>query len=218
MNTGIQDAINLGWKLAFAASATDPAALLDSYECERRPLAGRVLAITHLAFWGEASTSLLPTLLRGVLAPLGAPALPALLRQRRLVAAVLSLASQMRAPYRHSPLSVEGVPRLPGGPRAGDRLPDTTVTAGERRVRLHALLARPGVHVLLHRDTECLETLDLGPRVTVHRLTSTPGTGLIAVRPDGYVGFAGEASRVSALTDYFARTGVPSNHGARARP
>lgn len=36
MNTGIQDAVNLGWKLAFAASATDRAALLDSYDLERR--------------------------------------------------------------------------------------------------------------------------------------------------------------------------------------
>jgi 2-polyprenyl-6-methoxyphenol hydroxylase-like FAD-dependent oxidoreductase len=56
MNTGIQDALNLGWKLALAGAATDRAALLDSYERERRPVARRVLALTHLAFWAEAGT------------------------------------------------------------------------------------------------------------------------------------------------------------------
>ena len=78
MNTGIQDALNLGWKLAFAASASDPTGLLESYERERRPVARRMLALTNLAFWAEAGTGLLPELLRGVLAPLGAPAVPTL--------------------------------------------------------------------------------------------------------------------------------------------
>ncbi len=42
--------------------------------------------------------------------------------------------------------------------------------------------------MLLERDACDLEALDLGPQVTAHRLTSEPGTGLVAVRPDGYVG------------------------------
>jgi 2-polyprenyl-6-methoxyphenol hydroxylase-like FAD-dependent oxidoreductase len=64
MNTGIQDAVNLGWKLAFAACSTDPDALLDSYDLERRPAASRLLWLTHLAFWLEASTGRAPSLLR----------------------------------------------------------------------------------------------------------------------------------------------------------
>jgi 2-polyprenyl-6-methoxyphenol hydroxylase-like FAD-dependent oxidoreductase len=208
MNTGIQDAINLGWKLAFAAAAGDRTALLDSYDGERRPLARRVLAITHLAFWGEASTSLPATLLRGMLAPLGVPALPALLRHRRLVGEAISLISQLRAPYRHGPLSVEGVPRLPGRPRAGDRLPDAAVTADGRRLRLHALLARPGVHVLLQRDAARLERLDFGPYVMVHRLTSTPGTGLVAIRPDGYIGFRSDVADCTQLRAWLDRSGA----------
>lgn len=152
MNTGIQDAVNLGWKLAFAAAATDRAALLDSYDRERRPVARHGLALTHLAFWAEASTGPLPSLLRGVLAPLGAPAAPAEEGRRRRGAAAVRLVSQLRVAYPDSPLSVEGRPRLPAGPRAGHRLPDATVTSSGHRVRLHALLAQPGVHVLLHRD------------------------------------------------------------------
>ena len=127
MNTGIQDAVNLGWKLAFAPWAADRAALLDSYDRERRPVARRVLALTHVAFWAEASTGPLPSLLRGVVAPLGAPALPVLLRQRRLVAEAVRLVSRLGVAYRDSPLSAEGHPRLAGGPRPGQRLPDATV-------------------------------------------------------------------------------------------
>src|SRR6202020_2553366 len=46
MNTGIQDAYNLGWKLAAVAQGASPA-LLDSYEAERRPVAASVLALSN---------------------------------------------------------------------------------------------------------------------------------------------------------------------------
>lgn len=217
MNTGIQDAINLGWKLAFAASAdsvADRAVLLDSYDRERRPVARQTLALTHLAFWAEASTGPLPSLLRGTVAPLIAPAMPALISQRRLVAEAVRRISQLRVAYPGSPLSVEGIPRLHRWSRVGHRLPDATVTASGQRVRLHTLLAHPGVHVLLHRDAGDLARLALGPYVTVHRLTSVPGTGLVAVRPDGYVGFRCGSADEGQLGAWLARIGAL---GQRAR-
>lgn len=215
MNTGIQDAINLGWKLAFTpsvASAADRTILLDSYDHERRPVARQTLILTHAAFWGEASTGPLPSLLRSVVAPLVAPALPALLKRRKLVAEAVRWMSQLRVAYPDSPLSVEGTPRLHGGPRLGHRVPDMAVTADGRRVRLHALLAQPGVHVLLQRDAGACDDIEslallLGPRVTIHRLTSVPGTGIVAVRPDGYVGFRCGSADVAQLMAWLARIG-----------
>lgn len=47
MNIGLRDAFNLGWKLALVAQGKAPAALLDSYEAERVPIAQGVLAFTH---------------------------------------------------------------------------------------------------------------------------------------------------------------------------
>jgi hypothetical protein len=208
MNTGIQDAINLGWKLAFAPFAADPVALLDSYEHERRPVARQLLALTHVTFWAEASAGPLPSLLRGVVAPLAAPAVPALLRQRRLVAAVVRLASRLDLAYRDSPLSLEGGSRPAGGSRPGRRLPDATVSVGGRRARLHQLLVEPGVHVVLHRDADPVERLAVGPHVTFHRLESEPGTGLVAVRPDGYVGFRCRTAEVAPLQAWLARIGA----------
>jgi hypothetical protein len=142
--------------------------------------------------------------LRARLAPLAAPLLPALARGRP-AASGIRLLSQLNVSYRASPLSVEGTPRRPGGPRAGDRLPDRLVRAGGRSIRLHELLARPGVHILLDRDADRLEDLAPGRFVTVHRLTSVPGRGVTVVRPDGYIGFCGRTAETGQLAAWLAR-------------
>jgi 2-polyprenyl-6-methoxyphenol hydroxylase-like FAD-dependent oxidoreductase len=208
MNTGIQDALNLGWKLAFAAPATDAPSLLASYDLERRPVAHQVFAMTHLAFYAEASTSVLPSLLRSVVAPLGAPIAPVLLKNRRFVAEAIRWISQLRVAYPNSPLSVEEQPHLRGGPHVGDRLPDMTVISNGQRVRLHALLAQPGIHVLLQHDASDLDTTSLGAHVTVQRLTNLPGAGLLAVRPDGYVGFRCGVADMGQLVAWLTRIGA----------
>ena len=190
MNTGIQDGVNLGWKLAFAAAhGGSRSPLLDSYEQERRPVARHVRALTDLIFFAEASTHPLAVLLRGWLAPCGARALPLLLRRRRLVAEGYRFLAQLRVHYRDSPLSREGTPLAANGPHPGDRLPDRVVTCGGRTTRLHDLTARPGVHVFLSQDASELSQPDVGDLVSIHRLTDQPGQGLLAVRPDGFVGF-----------------------------
>jgi 2-polyprenyl-6-methoxyphenol hydroxylase-like FAD-dependent oxidoreductase len=208
MNAGIQDAVNLGWKLAFAAAQPGDGRLLDSYDRERRPVARQVLAMTHMAFWAEASLGPVPSSLRSRLAPLAAPLIPALIGRRHLIAEAVRLVSQLGMSYRHSPLSVEGTPRRGSGPRAGDRLPDQLVCSAGRTIRLHDLLAGPGVHVLLDRDADPLLSADRF--VSIHRLTSSPGRGLIAVRPDGYVGFRCQAAEIGQLATWLGmfRAGV----------
>ena len=204
MNAAIQDAANLGWKLAFAAAEPGHGPLLDSYDRERRPVARQVLAMTHLVFWAEAAGGV-PSALRGRLAPLAAPLVPALIRRRRLVAEAVRLLSQLRVNYRASPLSVEGTPRRRGGPRAGDRLPNQRVSSAGRSIRLHDLLARPGVHILLDRDAEWPSILARDRFVSIHRLTSAPGRGVTAVRPDGYIGFRGRTAETRQLAAWLAR-------------
>jgi len=199
MNTGIQDALNLGWKLAFARAAKDRAALLDSYELERRPVARQVLALTHLAFWAEAGGGRLPTFLRGVLAPLGAPAIPVLLSHRWLTAELIRCVSQLHMSYHRGPMTGAG---------AGQWPPDAMVSAAGKSLRLHELLAHPGVHILLHRDAPWLDELTLGPYVNVHRLESTPGAGVAVVRPDGYIGFRTRTLEPGRLSSWLERIGA----------
>jgi hypothetical protein len=211
MNAAIQDAANLGWKLAFAAPHPDESAvLLGSYDRERRPVARQVLAMTHLAFWAEAAAGPVPSLLRGRLAPLAAPLVPAVLGRRRLVAEGIRLLSQLQVSYRGSPLSVEGTPRPRGRPRAGDRLPDQSVRSAGRTIRLHELLARPGVHVLLDRDAGQIDTLLRGPLVHIHH-TSAPGRGLMTVRPDGHIGLRCQTAGADQLRTWLARIGADTS-------
>jgi 2-polyprenyl-6-methoxyphenol hydroxylase-like FAD-dependent oxidoreductase len=188
MNTGIQDAANLGWKLALAGECDDM--VLDSYQIERRPVARRVLALQHLIFWAEAGTDPIASTVRSVLAPLAAPLVPVLLRRSRLPAYALGLLGQMRWHYRRSPLSVDLRPTPEIGARAGERLPDQPVMTESGTCLLHELTAAPGIHLLLARDAA-----DPGASVDrlhhVHRVLGWPGAGFLVVRPDGYVALRG---------------------------
>lgn len=93
-----------------------------------------------------------------------------------------------------------GIPDNPGAMR---RL----VSTG-RQVRLHDLLAEPGVLILRHRDADLLEQRDFGPCVRFHRLDNRAGRGLMVVRPDGYVGFRRGVADVTQLCVWLARVGV----------
>lgn len=209
MNTGIQDAVNLGWKLAFAAGQPSCERLLGSYDQERRPVARQVLAMTNAAFWAEASLGPVPSALRSLVAPVTAPLIPALARRRTLAAVAARRLSQLGVAYRHSPLSMESAPPRPGALRAGDRLPDQVVNSGGRTIRLHDLLTRPGVHILLDRDADSIGALPRSQFISVHRIGSSPGHGLLAVRPDGYIGFSGRAVEPDRLATWLTWLGLP---------
>src|SRR5438477_2365598 len=120
MNTGLQDAYNLAWKLALVVNGRADAALLDSYAAERIPVARRLLATTDRAFVLVVSDSWLAGLFRTrILAKIAAFAMT-FERPKQLAFRTLS---QTGIAYRESPLS-KSLPGLPGGaPRAGDRFP-----------------------------------------------------------------------------------------------
>ena len=214
MNIGIQDAVNLGWKLAFAAgsasSGPEPEPLLDSYDVERRPVAQHVLAATRALYWAEAGTDPVARFARSVLAPLGAPAIVLTLQQRRFVSAAMRTVSQLRTHYRHSPLSVDGTPHAHGSPRPGDRLPDHDITLRGRHLRLHELTATPGIHVLLQRQADPLERRSLGPLAHTHRIPDWPGHGVLLIRPDGYVGFRCAVADETQITNWLAALTAPN--------
>ncbi|WP_213572872.1 FAD-dependent monooxygenase [Rhodococcus sp. USK13] len=198
MNAGLQDAVNLGWKLASAARCRlpDGGALLRSYEEERRPVARRVLALTHLLLWWEAGTDPLSSCARGAVAAMGPHLLPRVLPGQQLETHLVRLLSQLRWDYRRSVLSIDGGSGSPVEVSAGQRLPDEQITVDGAPHRLHDLTAAPGMHVLLCRDTPWSMTSSLdGEFVRVHRVHSWPGAGVVIVRPDGYVGFRSPDSR-----------------------
>jgi 2-polyprenyl-6-methoxyphenol hydroxylase-like FAD-dependent oxidoreductase len=206
MNTGIQDAVNLGWKLALASHSSRPQDLLDSYEQERRPVARVVRRLTDVAFLAESGTDPVTAWLRGSIAPRMAGVLPIMLGRRRLIARGVRVVAQLDVGYRSSVLSVPSAAGWAGKLRPGDRLPDADVTVDGRVVRLHEVVAPPGVHVLIDRDVTA-PTIAHGIE-SVHRVADLGGPRLIAVRPDGYVGLVADSTEGGALGDWLAMVGA----------
>ncbi len=154
MNTGIQDAANLGWKLALAASGHASPGLLDSYGAERIPVARGVLDGTDLGM--RLITAASPAVRR--LRDFAIPRLAALPGARGMFAEQVS---ELGINYRRSPLSVDeaGAVRLPiapGVPRAGDRAPQATFLDLPERTpdSIFDLIAGGGWTLLLLADPE----------------------------------------------------------------
>jgi 2-polyprenyl-6-methoxyphenol hydroxylase-like FAD-dependent oxidoreductase len=230
MNTGIQDAVNLGWKLAQVLNGLADPMLLDTYEPERGPVGRMVLRFTDRAFTIATSTNPLVGFARTRLAP---ALIPLALKAKTGRAYAFRTVSQLGVRYRRSPLSMEGAGAPRRGPRAGDRLPDAPVAYGGRPTTLHAAVATPGWHLLLcgrvdawpASQTAQLTDGDAG-LVTIHRLSGhdTPGalhdphghalrrlgltpddTAQYLVRPDGYIGYRAGGADLEGLARYLGR-------------
>jgi hypothetical protein len=243
MNTGIQDAINLGWKLGLVCRLVSPEALLDSYDAERRPVGEFVLRFTDRAFTVATSTN---PLIRAVRSHVVPRVLSWALRSRAGRRLAFRTVSQLGIRYRHSP-AVEASRPGRRGPRPGDRLPDARVLRGGAETWLHEALTAPAFHLLLCGPAEgwddtVVEDLRRGhePLVAVHRLTpaagqtsttgdlvDTAGTALsglgirgaghLVVRPDGHIGYRADDGDLSGAARYLARW-LPGASDARGAP
>ncbi|MCM6775494.1 FAD-dependent monooxygenase [Nocardia sp. CDC159] len=200
LNLGMQDAINLGWKLAAHVRGVAPEGLLDTYETERRPLAERVMTSSM------AQSALM------------APG-PEVGGLRQLFDELLGI-----------PAVLEHIARLMGGadvrydtgcdhPLAGRLVPDFTVEtdAGPRRI---AELLRSGRPLLLVVDGRADGETD-GWADRVDRLVATasdaPAAALL-IRPDGYVAWATGDSDDDGLRDALTRWFGPAQLTTIAAP
>ncbi|MEV4445578.1 MULTISPECIES: FAD-dependent monooxygenase [Streptomyces] len=202
MNTGIQDALNLGWKLALVCRGRAPAELLETYEIERAPVGRSVLRFTDRAFTIGTSRNPLIRLARTRLAPRLAPLA---LRATGPRGRVFRTVSELGIHYRRSPASTAGSRPPRKGPRAGDRLPD--LPRG-----LQARSSGPGWHLLLsgppalwpdERFASVLRGRD--DLISVHRLCGEspwPDVAQGLVRPDGYLGYVARGAHLEGLHAY----------------
>ncbi|WP_028925062.1 FAD-dependent monooxygenase [Pseudonocardia acaciae] len=189
MNTGVQDAVNLGWKLAAVVHGHAPGDLLDTYEAERRPVAERVLHNTRAQ---TALTRPGPHVdaLRDIMT--------GLIEQPGVNASLGGMISGLDIHY----------PAGDGHPLIGRRVPDLDVTTESGPTRVYELL-HPGRPVLL----------DLGAGVSapggwvdvvtarcdagewaVPVLGPVPAVGAMLIRPDGYVAWTDGSAEPPALT------------------
>jgi 2-polyprenyl-6-methoxyphenol hydroxylase-like FAD-dependent oxidoreductase len=219
MNTGIQDAANLAWKLALVAAHRADADLLDSYDAERHPVGARVVKFTTTVT--NVGTATGPE--GGVrdLALFLAGHLP------RLADTGAATIAETTIAYRDSVLSVNQ-----GGRGAGEHAPDPEglVRADGTPVSVEELLARPGMLLLVHSvaDVDDLRAVlgDLGtvvriwpnpsgsedrleladPTGAVGRAFGLVAEGMVLVRPDGYLGLVADRAEPAVLRSYLADT------------
>ncbi len=152
MNTGIQDAYNLGWKMALVVQGRAPDSFLDSYHEERHPIGQRLLRTTDRMFSVVATRNPLLIRLRNFLLP---RILPRVMSKRSRRARAFRFVSQLGIKYPDSPIVDEesrGADRaFRRGPAAGHRAPDGPLRpAGDgRTVSLFSRLRGTSHHLLL---------------------------------------------------------------------
>jgi 3-(3-hydroxy-phenyl)propionate hydroxylase len=187
LNTGVQDAVNLGWKLAQVVKGTSPDALLDTYHAERHPVAARVLRTT-MAQVALQRTDDRTEALRDIVTELLGMEEP---RKR--------IAAEMSGLGIHYDLG-------DGHPLLGRRMPDLDLVTSDGPVRVFALLrdARP---ILLNLGAPgSLDIASWSDRITLvdaryDGAFELPALGVVSaptallIRPDGYVAWVGDRTQ-----------------------
>jgi hypothetical protein len=126
MNTGIQDACNLAWKLSLVIKGEANDSLLDTYHAERQPVAKQLIRSTDRAFRFVSSENLIAKKLRLYVAPLLLKILfPIIEKQQSISQYLFKGISQTGINYRKSSLSsLTSSGNFPiDSPKSGDRLP-----------------------------------------------------------------------------------------------
>ncbi len=229
MNTGLQDAYNLAWKLALVVSGTAGTALLDSYETERIPVARRLLSTTDRMFSLVVSDTRLAGLLRTrVLARILALAM----RVEKVRRLAFRTISQTGIAYPDSPLSesLPGVPRE--APRAGDRFPWLRLRLtpnGPMEDFYGRLDDTRFALIVIGQDTPPGIVPGLGDLLRTHVVPDDPANdreltrahiprpSFYLLRPDGHIGLAGARLEVATVTRYVSeRLYVASTESAHS--
>jgi 2-polyprenyl-6-methoxyphenol hydroxylase-like FAD-dependent oxidoreductase len=202
LNCCMQDAYNLGWKLAFVVKKWAHPALLNSYETERRPIAEQVI-------WAASS---LHEIFMGHGKDIAERAQK--IRDPEFLEAVVGRCSGVSYTYREQ--TKERDAAAPTGPVVGDRAPDVDLGRGRTlfdltrhpSCTLIAVAARESGHAALQASLKGLahrfgSVLELRVVPSSAKLAERYGASdddqLLLLRPDGYIGFRGKAADVAAL-------------------
>jgi 2-polyprenyl-6-methoxyphenol hydroxylase-like FAD-dependent oxidoreductase len=215
MNTGLQDAYNLAWKLALVIDGTCSEELLTSYEGERIPVAQALLNTTDRAFRLIVSDNWLAGLFRTqVLARVA----KFVMNRRSVQRRAFRVVSQTGIAYRESALS-QSLPGLPtNAPRAGDRFPwmKLRLKAGAPTVDSIPALDNTRFHLLVFGQSAPASAAQLGAVLQIHEVPSDPDNqaallraaipprSFYLVRPDGYVALCGPDLDGETLALYFS--------------
>jgi bifunctional hydroxylase/dehydrase len=205
LNTGVQDAVNLGWKLAAAVQGWAPPGLLDTYHDERHPIGERV------CMYSQAQVALYHPL--DEVGPLRA-LLDELFQLEDVSRHLLELSTGVGIRYRMAG-DRDAADRHP---LLGCRMPDVALTSADGpRTVFEALREGRGVVLVADGAGRPAELSGWQDRLAVHSVAEAAlGASVVLVRPDGYVAYVDPAGvdhdgLRSALARWF---GEPPHSGA----
>lgn len=179
MNTGIQDACNLAWKIALALQGRASDDLLDSYSAERAPVGRDMVALSDSL--GHLQVQGLPNLIQQI--------------------------SEIGIHYRDSPIVAQDWCG-DGGPRPGDRAPLVEGLNGtahhlllftgdqpdmERLEKVRSLMPKGWVYpsLITKREVKWSDPLIFDDDGSIHKKFAAMSSCMYLVRPDGYIGYRG---------------------------
>ena len=204
MNTGIGDAVNLGWKIAQVLQSRADPALLDTYEAERIPFARKLVATTDRSFQMVVDQGVQGMLLRQWIIPRIAPIATRFAAVKRKLFRAMS---QIDINYRNSALSAGSASRVYGG----DRLPWVVEQGRHNFDALRSMdwqvhiygAAQDELRDVCGRSNLDLQLFDWG--ATAARAGLKRDAAYL-IRPDGYVACAianQDATTLRAFIDRF---------------
>jgi len=198
LNIGVQDAVNLGWKLAQVVKRVSPETLLDTYHAERHPVGARVLKNT-----------------------MAQVALRRMDDRTKALSSYVSLFLGMDEPRRRMAGEMSGLDIHydpgPGHPLLGRRMPDLDLVTANGPLRVFTLLhdARPllinfgepgGFDITPWADRVQSIDAEYSGSWQLPVIGEVPAPGAVLIRPDGYVAWVGDQTQVGladALTAWF---------------
>jgi 2-polyprenyl-6-methoxyphenol hydroxylase-like FAD-dependent oxidoreductase len=229
MNTGMQDAVNLGWKLASVIRGENGDSLLDTYNIERHKVGENLLRGTDRIFDFMSTKNPVYLYLRNTLVPW---IVPWVMRDRSKRARRFRFISQLGIRYRHSPI-VGAASTYKGVLHGGDRAPDGKLMGPEEGTTVLGLCRGPTHHLLLFSGTGAAAGSDemlhssaaefitensnrvkvhqichtnlqkesscSDPEGVVHKLYGFTDPSYVLIRPDGHVSFIGPLSTIDEL-------------------
>ena len=228
MNTGIQDAWNLAWKLALVVRGQANTQLLESYEAERIPIAKAILNGSDRGFTFIGSSNRVFHLLRSTIVP----RLSSVTSLNRVGKNVFKFISQTWIDYRKSP--AVGGDKKAKKARPGDRTPYAHLTTGEsifstmRGVNHHLLLfvseaqakqARTRLESCLTEFAVAIDVqvIDMAQHAVRDAYSINEPTALL-IRPDGHIAWRGSLAKPDALTAYLDKFYVRRSTAQAAAP
>jgi 2-polyprenyl-6-methoxyphenol hydroxylase-like FAD-dependent oxidoreductase len=216
MNTGMQDAFNLAWKLAAVVNGEAGDTLLDSYQAERLPVADQVIAFTD-RLTRAGTLSGLPRRIRDVAIRM----LSHVPAARRVMA---ENAEEVNINYRKSPIAVGSRPRR-AKVAAGEHVPHLADPELQKQLRAacentaHVVFTIAAGRVAPAAggpgQTQVLVTIDEAPVAGYDSVVADPkgvvaqrfglnSGGRVVIRPDGYIGAVASLDDTTTVADYFA--------------